>query len=60
MDERDRLQEIRTEELRKKLAIGLEQLDRGEGIPGEQVFEELREKSRRSSGPQQDPRRPAA
>lgn len=47
LNERDRLREMRLQELRKEIAKGLEQLDRGEGIPGEQVFEELREKSRR-------------
>jgi len=31
------------EELEAKLAVGLEQLERGEGIPGEQVFAELTE-----------------
>jgi AbrB family looped-hinge helix DNA binding protein len=28
--------------LRRDLQIGIDQLDRGEGIPGEQVFERLR------------------
>jgi len=35
------------EELRKAIADGAAQLDRGEGIPGEQVFEELRTRSRK-------------
>lgn len=35
------------EELEAKLLVGLEQLERGEGIPGEQVFAELKEHSRR-------------
>jgi antitoxin ParD1/3/4 len=34
------------EELRQAIAAGAAQLDRGEGIPGEQVFEELRARSR--------------
>ena len=33
------------EELRQTIAAGAAQLDRGEGIPGEQVFEELRTRS---------------
>ena len=33
--------------LRKQIALGLAQLDGGEGIPGEKVFEELRKKSQR-------------
>jgi antitoxin ParD1/3/4 len=34
------------EELRQAIAAGAAQLDRGEGIPGEQVFDELRARSR--------------
>lgn len=33
------------EELRQAIAQGAAQLDRGEGIPGEQVFEDLRSRS---------------
>jgi antitoxin ParD1/3/4 len=33
------------EELRKAIDEGAAQLDRGEGIPGEQVFEDLRRRS---------------
>ena len=32
------------ENLRQAVAIGFDELDRGEGIPGEQVFAELKEK----------------
>ena len=39
--EREQLYEVRRQELRHKIAEGLAQLDRGEGIPGEQVFAEL-------------------
>ena len=35
------------EELEAKLAVGVEQLERGEGIPGDKVFAELKEHSRR-------------
>ncbi len=37
--------QFRREQLRKEIAIGLEQLDRGEGIPAKVVFEKLRQKS---------------
>jgi len=49
LEEREQLYEIRRQELRQKIAEGLAQLDRGEGIPGEQVFAELDalEKTRR-------------
>jgi len=46
LEAQDRLREMRLAELRKENAVGLEQLDRGKAIPGEQVFEELRQKSR--------------
>jgi antitoxin ParD1/3/4 len=36
------------EQLRADVAEGLAQLDRGESIPSETVFRELREKSRRA------------
>jgi antitoxin ParD1/3/4 len=34
------------EELRQAIAAGAAELDRGEGIPGEQAFEELHARSR--------------
>jgi hypothetical protein len=37
--------QFRLEQLRKEIAIGLEQLDRGEGIPGKAVFEKLRQRN---------------
>ena len=37
------------EELRRELAIGIQQLDRGERRPGEEVFDELREKLTKSA-----------
>ena len=36
---------VRLEELRKQIAAGLEQLERGERIPGEDVFRELEERN---------------
>jgi antitoxin ParD1/3/4 len=46
LKEQDELRQYRLEQLRKEIAIGLEQLDRGEGIPGKVVFDRLRQKSR--------------
>ncbi|MGV3723205.1 MAG: ribbon-helix-helix domain-containing protein [Actinomycetota bacterium] len=39
--------QAKLEQLRADVAVGLAQLDRGEAIPSESVFHELREKSRR-------------
>ncbi len=44
LDERDRLRVIQREELRKQLAVGLEQADRRELLDGPEVFKKLREK----------------
>ena len=41
LDERDQLHELRLAGLRKKVAAGLESLDRGEGLEGEAAFDEL-------------------
>ena len=41
LEERERLQEAALIEVREKIAVGLASLDRGEGVPGERVFEEL-------------------
>lgn len=46
LEERDRMQEVRVEEMRRAIRAGNEQLARGERISGESVFEEIREKSR--------------
>jgi antitoxin ParD1/3/4 len=45
LEDRDRLQHARLQELRKAVAVGLGQLDQGDSFPGEQVYEELRRKS---------------
>lgn len=47
LEEQDRLREMRLAELRKEIGVGLEQLERGEVRDGEEVFKELREKSRK-------------
>jgi antitoxin ParD1/3/4 len=41
LEERDELRRLRLAELRKKVAAGLASLDRGEGLDGEAVFDEL-------------------
>jgi antitoxin ParD1/3/4 len=47
LDARDRLREIKQEELRKEIAVGLDQADRGQLIPAEEVFERLRKRNER-------------
>ena len=41
LEEREQLRHLQKHELQKKIADGLDQLARGEGIPGEAVFAEL-------------------
>ena len=41
LEEHEQIRDLQIQELRKKIAEGLNQLDRGEGISGEQVFAEL-------------------
>jgi antitoxin ParD1/3/4 len=45
LQERDQLRRTRLEELRREIARGVEQADRGELIDGEAVFRELRERN---------------
>lgn len=45
LDDQDRLRELQFEEVRRKIRTGLDQLNRGEGIPGEQVYAEMKQKS---------------
>jgi hypothetical protein len=42
LQEQDQLLEFRLEELRREINVGLAQLKNGEGIPGEQVFGEIK------------------
>ena len=45
LDDQDRLRELHLEEVRRKIQTGLDQLDRGEGIPGEEVYARMKQKS---------------
>jgi len=45
LDDQDRLREMRLEEVRRKVQAGIDELDRGEGIDGETVLAELKQKS---------------
>ncbi|MDZ8035277.1 type II toxin-antitoxin system ParD family antitoxin [Nostoc sp. DedSLP04] len=53
LDERDRLQEQRLAELKAKIQVGIEELERGEGIDGEEVFVEIEEDIRRAQAQMQ-------
>ncbi|MBD2179526.1 type II toxin-antitoxin system ParD family antitoxin [Aerosakkonema funiforme] len=48
LQEQDQIRQLRLEKLRKELMMGIEQLDRGEGVDGEKVFASLREKIRKA------------
>lgn len=41
LEEQDRLREIRLDHLRREVAIGLEQIERGQVVDGKQFFDEL-------------------
>jgi antitoxin ParD1/3/4 len=45
LKEREELRRLRLAELRKEIAIGSEQADRGEFVDGEQTFTEIRRRS---------------
>ncbi|MEH2124389.1 type II toxin-antitoxin system ParD family antitoxin [Nostoc sp.] len=53
LDERDRIQEQRLAELKAKIQVGIEELERGEGIDGEEVFAEIEEDIRRAQAQMQ-------
>jgi antitoxin ParD1/3/4 len=50
LQEQDEHQAAQLEDLLRQIGIGLDQLDRGEGIPGDEVFEELRRMSDQRRG----------
>ena len=45
LKEREDLKQLRFAELRREIAVGSDQADRGEFIDGEQVFAEIRRRS---------------
>ncbi len=45
LDEQDRLRKAQLEEVRRSIQIGIDQLDRGEGVKGGTVLAELKQKS---------------
>ena len=45
LDDQDRLRELHMTEVRRKIQVGIDQLDRGEGIPGDQVEAKLKRMS---------------
>ncbi|BDI15416.1 hypothetical protein ANSO36C_12180 [Nostoc cf. commune SO-36] len=51
--ERDCVQEQRLAELKAKIQVGIEELERGEGIDGEEVFAEIEEDIRRAQAQMQ-------
>ncbi|WRH66355.1 MAG: type II toxin-antitoxin system ParD family antitoxin [Planktothrix sp. GU0601_MAG3] len=42
LDQRDRIREAKLAELKAKIQEGIAELDRGEGLDGEEVFAELK------------------
>jgi antitoxin ParD1/3/4 len=42
LEDEDRLRAVRLEEVRTKIQTGLDQLDRGEGRDGEEVYKEMK------------------
>jgi antitoxin ParD1/3/4 len=50
LEERDRLNAMKFEELRKEIQIGIDQADRGELVDGPEVFAKLRNNVRAKSG----------
>ncbi|MBN3874618.1 MAG: type II toxin-antitoxin system ParD family antitoxin [Nostoc sp.] len=53
LEERDRIREQRLAELKAKIQVGIEELERGEGIDGEEVFAEIEEDIRRAQAQMQ-------
>ena len=53
LEERDRIRDQRIAELKAKIQVGIEELERGEGIDGEEVFAEIEEDIRRAQAQMQ-------
>lgn len=45
LEDQDRRREVQLGEVRQKIQIGLDQLDRGEGIPGDRAYAQLKQRS---------------
>ena len=45
LEDQDRLRELHFSEVRKKIQTGLDELDHGEGIPGDQVYAQMKKRS---------------
>ena len=45
LDDQDRIREVHLNEVRKKIETSLDQLDRGEGIPGDQAYAQMKQRS---------------
>ena len=52
LNDRDSIQQQRLAELKREIAVGLDDLKQGHSVPGEQVFEELRQRSQAQRGGQ--------
>ncbi|MEH1894409.1 MAG: type II toxin-antitoxin system ParD family antitoxin [Nostoc sp.] len=53
LEERDRIRDRCLAELKAKIQVGIEELERGEGIDGEEVFAEIEEDIRRAEAQMQ-------
>jgi antitoxin ParD1/3/4 len=45
LDDQDRIREVHLNEVRRKIQTGLDQLDRGQGIPGDQAYARMKQRS---------------
>ena len=50
LEAQDQILDLGLDRLREQIAVGLEQLRTGQGIPGEQVFREMHERSEHRRG----------
>ncbi len=48
LQEQDELRQIRLQELKREVQKGLDQIERGEVVDGDEVFQELRERNRKA------------
>ena len=45
LDDHDRIRKVHLNEVRKKIQAGLDQLDRGDGIPGGKAYAQMKQRS---------------